>query len=114
MNQSPQFRAKPYIESDKSNQERAKQLALVEETIMVRLTHLGAPFITPVEIAPMLGIVPDSVRYHCRNCRAIKNWKTGWKFFLDDPEHVVALRAVVHLVVWSVKSLPEDLRPKIH
>jgi DNA-binding CsgD family transcriptional regulator len=114
MNPKPQFRAKPYNELDKSKSDRAQQLAQAEESIMTQLLQSGAPFVTPTEIAPCLGIKADSVRYHCRNCRAIKNWSASWRFFLDDAEHITALRAVVRVAVWSVKTLPESLQPKVH
>jgi hypothetical protein len=69
-----------------------------------------APYVTPRHIAPLLGIEQNAFTYHCRNCKATKNWRGDYRFQMDDPEHVEALRAVVKLVLWSGRKLPPALR----
>ena len=71
----------------------------------------GAPYIEPKHVAPLLNIGQNAFTYHCRNCPQLRTWRGGsWRFFLDDPGHVEALKAVIKLVLWSGRKLPAELR----
>ncbi len=69
-----------------------------------------APYVQPKHIAPLLGISENGFTSHCRNCRALKTWRGNYRFFLDDPGHMDALRAVVKLAIWSGRKLPAELK----
>ena len=71
----------------------------------------AAPFVTPAEIGPVLGIGAAGFRYHCQNCKYLRSWQGNYRFMLDDRQHVQALRAVVKLALWSGTKVPQELKP---
>ena len=111
MSQTRQFCAKPYFDSAPST--RTKE-ALAVDAILLGLSQLEAPFVTPAHIASKLGLTPNAMRYHCRNCRNLRNWTGSYRFFMDDEGHVAVLRVLVSLAVHSVKSLPAGFSTKVH
>jgi len=71
----------------------------------------GAPFVAPKHLAPLVGLTENAFTAHCRNCKALKNWRGSYRFYMDDPGHVDALRSLIKLVLWSGRKLPGDVRP---
>jgi len=78
-------------------------------TVLSRLPA-GAPFWTPAEIAPIVGITADAFRKHCRAHRLLKNHSANYRFWTDDPDLMLALREVLKVVLWSGLKLPQELR----
>lgn len=70
-----QFHAQPYNEIVKSPK------ALAVDSILIELRRLDAPFVTPADIARHLDLTANALRYHCRNCRALKSWSGSYRFF---------------------------------
>jgi hypothetical protein len=71
----------------------------------------GVPYVMPKHIGPILGITANGLTVHCRKCRALRAWRGEYRFFMDDPDHVTALRELIRLALWSGVKLPADLRP---
>lgn len=80
------------------------------DLVMARLP-MGAPYVCPRDIAPLVGLTDNALRVHCRQCRQLKSWQGNYRFQMDDREHVDALRALVKLVLWSGTKVPSELKP---
>ena len=83
-------------------------LDAIVDRVLVSLPD--APFITPKQIGLVLKLDENQVTYHARNCKAVQQWRGSYRFFMDDAEHVAALRKLVKLILWSARSLPRALR----
>ncbi len=105
------FRAKPIIIADDA---RGRAVGVALEAILNQLICIGSPFVEPSQIAPRLGVTPGAFRYHCRNCGALKNWQGQYRFMLDDAEHLDALKSVLRLALWSMKSVPHYAATPVH
>ena len=68
------------------------------------------PFVRIAHIAPLLGLTDSGLRKYCPQCRLLENWRGDYRFHMDDLEHVKALRALIKLVLWSGRKLPETLQ----
>ena len=71
----------------------------------------GVPFVRPREVGPILGISQDGFTRHCRQLACMNSWRGDYRFQLDDPQHVVALKSVIAVILISGQRVPDDLRP---
>jgi hypothetical protein len=94
--------------------ERAKDLGLALDAIVFALCANGALNATPELIAPHLGIKAHSVRHYCRQTKSLRKWTGQYTFMLDDPEHLDAMKDVIRLALWSMKSAPKHRKPVAH
>lgn len=70
----------------------------------------GAPFYQPRDIGPLLGITDRGFTYHCRNYSGLNAWRGSYRFYRDDPDHMLLLVALVKRIIWSGRKLPPELR----
>jgi hypothetical protein len=89
---------------------RAREIEALTHTILKELFDLGEPSVFPKHIAPRLGLLPNSLCYHCRNLKHMRAWRGHYEFHLDDKEHVVALTKLIEKTLWSLKRLPSNAK----
>lgn len=81
------------------------------ERVMVSLPE-GAPFYTPDDVGPLLGITANAFTRHCRQCPRLKSWIGRYQFNVDDPEHMKILRGLVLVILRTGLKLPPAM--KVH
>ncbi len=99
--------------ADKSIRRAGNDTDALARGVLAQLEVLypGAPFLTPKQIGPILGITDNGFTKYCRASRHLKLWKGSYRFYTDDPEHMAILKKVVGVVLCSGIKVPADLRP---